>query len=1190
MSNRVWKKLPMLAACLISLVAMAPASFGQAVYGSLYGTVTDKTGAIVPNATVTVTDLAKGTSVSVTSNDSGAYTVEHLIPDAYGIRVTAQGFKAFETKGIQVSADSSPKVDVSLTIGGATETVEVSAGDIPLLKTDRADISTTFNEKTTSDLPLSGRNFTGLQLLLPGTQILGWSHASSENPQGSQQIIVNGQHFAGVAYELDGTDNQDPILGIIVVNPSLDSVQESKIATQNYDAQFGKAVAAVVTAQTKSGSNKFHGSLFDYRQSDANRAKDPFGNPDKVTKRIVPVALNNQFGASLGGPIFKDKLFFFGDFQGVRSKVGTSTGKLNVPTALLRSSCAGTVGCDFSEYVALSGAPALYDPNPGVSAGNPTGAGGITPFAGNVIPKARLNPAALALLLKYPNPQTAGTKDNYSGVGTGKFNYNQFTARLDQQINSRIHAFGRYSYFKDTLEGGTVFGALGGYGFGTGGFGGTSLGHNQSVSIGTDIVVTPKWLTDIRFGWFRYAINTQKYDGAEAFATTAGIPGLNTGSGNTGGAPGFFFGGGATNFNGQGELANLGSGLGVNRCNCPLTENERQFQLVNNWTHELGNHSIKFGVDARHAYNLRVPSDNNRAGELSFDKRITGSGNSGGVAAATFVLGQVTELKRYVSNTVSANESQNRLFVYAQDTWRASQKLTINYGLRWENYFPERVNQAGNGSILNLNTGNLQIAGQGPYDLGMGVKNANKAFAPRIGVAYQLNNKTVIRSGYGRSFDIGVFGSIFGHAVTQNLPVLAKQDSTSNGYASVFTLGGAPPAANFGGTPVNGDLRLPNGIAANARPITERFPTIDAWNASVQRDLGHQFSVTVAYVGNKGTHTFAGDGSTTDPNQVALTANGLTFNPLYDPSGTGTGPQVLRNPSAPRSDSGDNNRRKYFPLYGWTQGINYFGSEADTHFNALQATLEKRFSAGYQFSVNYAYQVATNYNGDYYNINKKVGYGNQDDLRRNQVTLFGNFELPFGRNKLIGSDMNPVLNYIVGGWQISPVATLSSGLPYWPSYQNCGQDRDAGPCTPNQIGSFSSGKGAYDPAARNLRYYAPVVDVTKATNGVFADPGFGKFGNIKRNSFWGPGFFNADLAVQKSFPIHEAISVLFRVDAFNAFNHINLDNPNNTVDSQRFDPITGKGDPNSLGGGGLVTGMARGASPRQLQFAARIRF
>jgi len=226
-------KIPFLAICLLTL---SPAGFAQAVYGSIFGTVTDATGAVVPNASVTVTDVAKGTSSTLQSNDSGEFHADHLIPDVYDVKIVAQGFKGFSQTGIQVYADTSAKVQAVLAIGGSDQTVEVSADSVPQLKTDRADVSTVFASREIQDLPVAGRNFTALQLLLPGAQELGWSHAASENPQGSKQIMVDGQAFAGTAFELDGTDNQDPILGIIVVNPNLDSLSETKITTQNFDA------------------------------------------------------------------------------------------------------------------------------------------------------------------------------------------------------------------------------------------------------------------------------------------------------------------------------------------------------------------------------------------------------------------------------------------------------------------------------------------------------------------------------------------------------------------------------------------------------------------------------------------------------------------------------------------------------------------------------------------------------------------------------------------------------------------------------------------------------------------------------------------------------------------------------------------------------------------------------------------
>ena len=539
-------KIQMALAAAVLLVT-SPALYAQAVYGSIFGTVTDATGAVIPNATVTVTDTAKGTSVTVQSNGSGEFTVEHLIPDAYDVRVVMNGFKSYQTTGLRVDADTSRKIEATLQTGGSDQTIDVSADMVPQLKTDRADVSTVFEAKEIQDLPVGDRNFTNLQLLLPGAQKLGWSHAASENPQGSQQIQVDGQAFGGVAFELDGTDNQDPILGIIVINPNIDSLAESKITTQNFDAEFGKAVSSVVTAQTKSGTNAFHGSAFDYRQSNANLARDPFSQGPHTQ---FPGGLKNQFGGSLGGPIFKDKAFFFLDYQGVRQKVGVSELQ-TVPSALLTSTClgqsigpSGIAGCDFSEY--LANLPTLTDtsvtPNITYKSGQIFQKNG-SPYPGNVIPAAEVSPQAKALLtlLQPYKPNTSGSlgglKNNFGGGGNGGFNSDQWDVRADYQVSERIHAFGRFSRFTDVLTGKTLFGAAGGSGFGLGGYGGTSQGANDSLALGTDIAVNPKLVTDVRLGYYRYNINTSKYDAGVNLATQLGIPGENLGDPVTSGAP-----------------------------------------------------------------------------------------------------------------------------------------------------------------------------------------------------------------------------------------------------------------------------------------------------------------------------------------------------------------------------------------------------------------------------------------------------------------------------------------------------------------------------------------------------------------------------------------------------------------------------------------------------------------------------
>src|SRR6185295_11490776 len=325
--------LPVVSAMM--MLAPSPAS-AQAVYGSISGIITDPTGAVVPGATVTITSVERKTSDEVVTNESGIYLKERLLPGVYEVKAELQGFKATVFPTIRVSVDTQTPLNIKLEAGAVSESVTV-AGFSPILKTDRADVATTFDSRQISDLPVLDRNFTKFILLTPGTQQLGWQHAASENPQGSTQIQVNGQHFSGTGYQLDGTENRDPILGIIVINPNFEAIGETKITSQNYDAEFGQAIAGVVSVQTKSGTNDIHGSVFEFRQNDVLQARNPFTQfqKDPLTGQFIPGSLKNQFGGSIGGPIIKDKFFYFGDYQGTRSKIGGSR-LLTVPTAAAR--------------------------------------------------------------------------------------------------------------------------------------------------------------------------------------------------------------------------------------------------------------------------------------------------------------------------------------------------------------------------------------------------------------------------------------------------------------------------------------------------------------------------------------------------------------------------------------------------------------------------------------------------------------------------------------------------------------------------------------------------------------------------------------------------------------------------------------------------------------------------------------
>jgi hypothetical protein len=1142
---------------------------GQAIYGSIYGQITDSTGAAIPNATVLVKNVAKGTSVQSTTNSQGEYSVEHLIPDFYDVSVSVAGFRTAESRGIRVSADTSPKVDVKLEVGSATESVTVTS-EAPQLKTDRADVGLVLNEKTVSDLPNTGRNFASLELLIPGTQVMGWSQNTAENPQGSPTVQINGQHFSGVGYELDGAANQDPILGQIVINPPLDAVTEAKITTQNYDAQFGQAVAAVVTAQTKSGTNSFHGDVFDYRRTDATQARNPYTQfaPDPVTGRLLPSAKYNQFGGSIGGPIRKNRAFFFADYQGTRQILGSSW-RVTVPTALARSSCLSGNGCDLSDYLVDRGPQQGQIYNPRVITGT-----GPAPFVNNFIPAQDVSPQALALLALIPEPNAPGTSNNYSGSGSGKLHNDSVDVRIDDQLSDRTHAFGRYSYFGNGTSSSTIFGKGGGTGFSsaTNSFGGTASGRSQSAVLGMDIALSPKLLTDFRLGYLRYHVKTQKYDGTENLASDVGIPGLNLGDSFTAGAPAFYVEGASGGGDG---LSNFGSALGVNACNCPLLETEDQYQIVNNWTKILGTHSLKFGGDLRYARNLRVPSDSNRAGELHFNATDTQNTtdtaltNPGGMGLATFLLGDVTDFSRYVSVSTNAKESQKRMFTYVQDTWRVTPRLTVNYGLRWELYFPETVNGKGQGGFPDLNTGEIRVAGYGPFNTAMNVSKSWKTLAPRLGIAYQLNDKTVIRTGYGRSFDIGVFGSIFGHMVTQNLPVLVNQNLTNSGVnTAAFNLVDGPTSFVFPTVPDSGVIPIGVGNNAKIRSDPNIFPTIDAWNFAVQRQLSRTSSVTVGYVGNKGTHTFAGDDKSTNPNEPAACLPG---------SQSVTGQQLCYNPNPTNANETNNfdQLKPFFAKFGFTQGLTFYHNGFDTNFNALQVTFEKRFSEGLQFTANYAYQKAYNYGAN--EVYRKVNYGRFDDLRNQQLTFFGNYELPFGRKHRFGGDVPRWLDYAIGGYELSTSINWASGLPFTAGLSSCSPYTPAGPCRPNKgSGSFPLKLTEFDPATHTRTYFVP-----PGLGGAFTTPALDQTGTSPRNAFTGPGLFNADLSLMKNIPIRESMALEFRMDAFNVFNIINPGNPGNTCID-----CTGLGGQNA----GVITGMALGTAPRQLDFALTFKF
>jgi Carboxypeptidase regulatory-like domain/TonB dependent receptor len=1117
-----------LVAVAVASLAMPTAARAQAVYGSIAGTIDDSTGAALPGANVTITSNERKTSDTVVTNSSGNYAKDRLLPGTYTVKAELSGFRPAVVSTVRVNVDTQTKVDLKLDVGQLSEAVEVMAAEGQLLKTDRADVATVFEARQITDLPVIDRNFTKFILLTPGTQQQSWNHAASENPQGSAQTQVNGQTFAGTGYQLDGTENRDPILGIIVINPNLDAIGETKITSQNYDAEFGQAIAGVVSVQTKSGTNEFHGSAFEYLQRDKFRARNPFSEPDVVnplTGRVLPETKRDQFGGSIGGPIVKNSWFFFGDYQGTRNNQGGSK-LLTVPTALARTG-------NLSEYGIN-----IYDPASGATPG------ARSQFPGNVIPGSRLSPQAQRILALIPAPTRPGIRDNYVAQGSEKYNADSADVRLDGRLSSRVNTFVRYSFARFSINGPTAFGTGGGSELVS--LGGNSKVRNHSVAAGMDGTLNQKTVLDLRLGFFKYGVDVLPFDFGTTPARDAGIPGLNLDDFSSG-LPAIFLRGGTADIN-------FGSGLGVNRCNCPLAEHEKQGQIVSNLTRLAGNHTLKFGIDIRRAYNLRVPSDSHRSGELTFNEQGTSGPTGGGIGIATFLLGNVSSMRRYVSPNTNARERQWRQFYYVQDTWRATPKLTLNYGIRADIINPQTMNEAGNGGYLDITTGEIRVAGVGDIDLAGNVKN-HINWAPRLGATYQVNPKTVIRAGYGRSYDIGVFGSTFGHSVTQNLPVLAVQDLATDNFRSVFNLAQGPSAPVFPSVPSNGRFKLPNGIFARLLPDEQHLSHVDAYNVTLQRELTSTISAEIAYVGNAG-RGFIGDGPATNMNQPTIVGFGTLSSDQRKPF---FACGVRLDPDASNSDQG------LCGNFGWTQGIDYFSNTGKSRYNALQTKVTKRFSKGYSLLAHYTFQSHKNNDGGYFFIDPSVNYGPADFIRKHVFVLAGTAELPFMKG-----------NRILGGWQVNVNATVMSGLPFQggPSYRDAGQDRDTGPNRPNLIGDpqLGSGDGRTSPWFNVTPIGSP--------GSAFGRPAKGTFGDLGRNELRGPGFWNVDASLFKRFKITEQSNVELRVEAQNVFNHVALGNPDSQIG------VPGNLNPNA----GFITGVAPNWNPRNLQFAVRFQF
>jgi Carboxypeptidase regulatory-like domain/TonB dependent receptor len=1144
----------------------------QAVYGSIGGTVVDSSGGSVADAKVTITDTARQVVYTTQTDSSGRYDEKHLIAGNYRVNIEAPGFKSV-ISSVDVSVDTVTTFDAVLQPGAVTETVNV-VDAAPLLKTERTDVSTVLSSQQVNELPTFGRNFSQLLLVTPGTVQFCWGDTSTENPQSGLAVNVNGQMFVGVNTILDGTDNRDFLYGNMLIVPTLDSIAESKVTTSSYDAEFGQISAALVTVTTKSGTDHWHGSGFFYRRSDATFARDPFAEAvaDPVTGRFIPPTLWGQFGGSLGGPIVKNKLFIFGDYQGTRAHDGGSA-EAEVPTQAERNG-------DFSRW---SNNP-IFNPFSGCPSS--TCVNGIqddlsqrTQFQSNgqanVIPQSQISPVATALLkyIPLPLPQFANNPVgtfNYEASGDEIYHGDAVDVRADYFANDKWRLFDRYTFTQFHKQAPGLFGgAVGGPQLNQIGYTGVGDTRPQSNSFGVSYAVGPSLLLDFRFGWYKQRINVNPLVNGD-FATQAGAPGLNLPTDpTTNNMPHFSI------EEGPGEL-DFGNGL-YNNCNCPLIERMQQFQEIGNVTKTAGKHTFKFGPDFHRLQNLRLPSDEHRSGEVYTTNALTQGPVEPGLGMAGFLLGQVSQFNRYISHDENAGERQWRFFFYGEDVWHVTPKLTLNYGLRWEIYRPQTVTGKDQGGWFNLSNGEIDVAGENHVPLSGPLFTNLKNFAPRAGIAYQVDSKTVVRMGYGRSFDVGMFGTIFGHTVTQNLPVLGTQqiNPLPNQWDGAFALATGPPlldpATVLNSQPVgpDGNHIYPDGFRAWVLPFHTHMPTVDSWNATVQRQITPTFSLQAAYVGNKGTHIFVGENNWINLNtqtEVGFCQPGVTGSVCLS----------------------QQQRLPYFQTpnaFNLTAGLQCMCNPGDNHYNSLQVQADKRLSHGLNVLGNYTYSHAKNHDTPDFLYDKDLLYGRPSWQRDQNITVSTIYELPFGKGKMLAGNAPSAVNYIIGGWQLVNVTTIMSGTGVNPSYGECSNDNDAGVCFPNVVGS------SHVSHPNKSQWFAQTevdsstgIPTALGTNGqssgpwqrpAMPAPGSPSFGNAQRNSIIGPKWFDSDLSTIKTIPVHELLTVQFRAEAFNVFNHPNLGNPGGCVD---------------CAGGSTIQNLANNAIMRRMQFGLRFDF
>ena len=1115
------------AALLLITACVASSLSAQVLYGSLVGTVLDQSGAVIPNATVTIVNKATALTRETTTDAAGRYIFADVLPGMYDVKVTGQGFRPLTQTDVNITINTVTRVDARLEVGAITEAITVS-GTATTIQTDKSDTTVELTTRVMTDLPLASyRNYQALMNFVPGATPAAFQNAVVDTPGRSLTTNVNGTNRNNNNTRVDGATNVFIWLPHhTLYNPPVEAIEAVNISTTSFDAEQGMAGGAAVTVATRSGTNDLRGVAYYFHDDQHLRARNFFlRTPDK------PKSISNIAGATLGGPIRKDKLFYFGSYERTMLRSGVS-GNYDVPTADQRLG-------DFSAY-----ATTIYDP-----LSDPTGQS-RQPFSGNRIPATRLSPIIQKILTIVPMPNGQGTLQNYAVAGSQSFDRDQYDLKVNWNPTTAQAVWGTYSRMDALVSGPAALGEAGGPGMGTRGTGDTTV---NIFRIGSTRTFTPTFLVDSVFGYSRFDQTVFGPDHGKNWGSEIwGIPGTNDPIGP--GAREVIDRCPATAcYSGQPQINSGYTNWGNNDGWIPLFRNDRSYTYDVNLTKIQGAHELRwgFGLVRHHLDHWQPEVSDGPRGRIQFAADTTGMV---GYTAnyfnqfATTLLGLPSTYTKALQYLLMTNREW-QFGWYFRDRWHATRKLTLNLGLRYE-YYPLMTRKDRGIERWDPATNLVYLGGVGNVPMNVGITTSKKMFAPRIGFAYRLNDKTVVRSGYGITYDPLPFSrplrGLYPASVGATFP-------RSGSYAWVNRLDeGIPPI------PVpdisSGVIPLPSSVDMGPRsPWAGELHRgyIQSWNFTVERALPFDIVTSVAYVGTQTVHQL-----------IDIDINAA-------PLGTG---------AAGRPLAATQNRRI---------GANMWDGWASGNYHAFQLSLNRQFSKGLLLKGAYTWSKAINLSDDdgwaglpetnlyqYMDRNRaRAGYH-----RAHMLVMGFVYELPFGPNRTWATT-GPI-RHILGGWQMNGGFSSYTGTPFTIRADGAELNAPGSNQTADQIKPEVQKLGGI---GTNVPFFDPTA---------FAQPKGVRFGTTGRNTLTGPGIVNLDMSIFRTFSLTERLRMEFRAEAYNLSNTPHFNNPNTNVQNMTFNP---DGSIKSLGNFLSITqaNIKGGQEPgdeRQIRFGLRFSF